>query len=113
MLPSTNEILAMEIYKAQNNLAPTFMKDVFRDSLNLYNLRNKPTLATSNVKSVYNGTETISFRGPQTWNMVPENIKSSESLAMFKKEIKKWKPEGCMCRLCKTYIEKVGFITTK
>ena len=102
--------LATEIYKVKNNMAPLFMKDIFTDSTNPYNLRNNATLRASNVKSVVCGTETISFRGPQVWSMLPEDIKNSQSLAEFKIKIKKWKPEGCTCRLCKTYIPQLGFI---
>ena len=86
------------------------MNEVFVDSQNPYNMRNQPTFEVTNVKSVYNGTETISFRGPQIWSLVPESIKCSQSLAEFKNEIKKWKPVGCKCRLCKIYIPKLGFI---
>ena len=102
--------LATEIYKSKNNLAPSFMKEVFCETLNPCNLRNKITLKTSNVKSVYNGTETISFRAPQIWSLVPENIKQSQSITEFKMEINKWKPEGCTCRLCKIYVKQIGFI---
>ena len=28
----------------------------------------------------------------------------------FKKEVKKWKLENCPCRLCKPYIQSVGFV---
>ena len=99
-----------EIYKIKNNIAPTFMKEVFTDTKNDRDLRNKSSFHTSNVKSVYNGTETISFRGPQIWSLVPDSIKNSHTLAQFKRDIKQWKPQGCMCRLCKTYIQNLGFI---
>ena len=102
--------LATEIFKVKNNLSPVFMKNVFPDSTNPYNLRHMPEFQSANIHSVYNGTETISFRGPKTWALVPENIKMSKSLPEFKEKIKRWKPEGCMCRLCKTYIQNLGFI---
>ena len=102
--------LATEMFKIKNNLTPHFMKNVFPQSKVDINLRHKPTFVTSNVKSVYNGTETISFRGPQIWSGIPENIKNVQSLSEFQTRIKKWKPRGCMCRLCKTYIQHVGFI---
>ena len=102
--------LATEMFKIKNNLSPPFMNDVFPDSKNPINLRHKPPFQTSNVKSVYKGTETISFRGPQIWCLLPETIKKSQTLSIFQSEIKKWKPEGCMCRLCKIYIQNVGFI---
>ena len=86
------------------------MKDVFPISTNPYNLRNVPDFKTSNIRTVYNGTETISFRGPKTWALVPDEIKMSKSLPEFKDKIKHWNPDGCMCRLCKTYIQNLGFI---
>ena len=102
--------LATEIFKIKNNLAPLFMNEIFCDSTPPYNLRNNATLRTSNIKSVYNGSETISHRGPQIWALVPDSIKCSKSLVEFKIKIKQWKPEGCTCRLCKTYIPQLGFI---
>ena len=102
--------LATEIFKTKKNLAPTFMDQVFCDSKNCYNSRNNDALKTSNVRTVFNGTETISFRAPQIWSLVPEYIKCSQTLEEFKIEIKKWKPEGCTCRLCKIYIQQLGFI---
>ena len=35
--------------------------------------------------------ETISYRGPQLWNLIPDNIKSEPTLELFKKKIRKWK----------------------
>ena len=102
--------LAIEMYKVKNNLTPPFMKNVFLVSKNDINLRHKREFETTNVKSVYNGTETISFRGPQIWSIIPENIKNSQTLLEFQSKIKEWKPKGCMCRLCKTYIQHIGFI---
>ena len=102
--------LATEIYKVKHNLSPIFMKNIFRESTNPYNIRNFPEFQTSNVRTVYNGTETISFRGPKTWSLVPNEIKNSTSLSVFKNKIKHWKPEGCMCRLCKVYIQDLGFL---
>ena len=98
------------MYKAKNNLSPTFMKNVFPDRQIPYNLRNANPVETSNVSTVLNGTETVAFRGPQIWAMVPDDIKNSPSLDQFKTKIKKWEPAGCTCRLCKVYIQNVGFI---
>ena len=62
-----------------------------------------------NVKSVFNGTETVSYRAQKTWNIVPENIKNTSSLKEFISLIKKWEPNNCTCRLCKTYIDGIRF----
>ena len=63
-----------------------------------------------NVKSVFHGTESVSYIAPKIWDMVPSNIKDLNNLSAFKQAIKKWKPENCPCRLCKTYIPNLGFI---
>ena len=102
--------LVTEIFKVKNNLSPPFMKEVFSDSINPYNLRQYPEFKKSNIHTVSNGTETISFRGPKTWALVPVDIKNSKSLPEFKNKIRNWKPEGCMCRLCKIYISNLGFL---
>ena len=102
--------LATEIFKVKNNLSPMFMNNVFSDSTNPYNLRNASEFNTSNIRTVYNGTETISFRGPKTWALVPDEIKNLKSLPEFKNRIRNWKPEGCTCRLCKVFIPNLGFL---
>ena len=38
------------------------------------------------VDSVYNGTERVSFLGRKIWEIVSQNIKTLESLNIFKKE---------------------------
>ena len=62
------------------------------------------------VKNVYHGTENISYLGPKIWDILLEKLKNIDNLEHFKKEIKIWKPDNCSCRLCKVYIESVGFL---
>ena len=102
--------LAIEIFKVKKNLSPSFMNTVFPLSQNPYNLRTNRTFKTENIRTVNYGSETISYRGPQTWALVPSHIKSSSTLQEFKAKIKLWKPDGCKCRICKIYIPNLGFI---
>ena len=41
---------------------------------------------------------------------IPANIKEVDTIERFKSGIKKWKPESCPCRLCKTYIQQIGYM---
>ena len=102
--------LAIEMYKVHMNLSPDIMQSIFQESSNPYNLRNKNPFKGHNVRTVYYGTETISFRGPKTWALVPAEIKASKSLEEFKSKVKAWKPVGCTCRLCKPYVHNIGFL---
>ena len=65
---------------------------------------------TSNVKSVWQGTESLRHLGPKIWSIVPEHLKQF-SLSKFIQKIRKWKPDKCPCRICKVYIQQVGFVT--
>ena len=38
-------------------------------------------MAVGNIKTTTYGTETIRYRAPLTWEMVPEHIKQSQSLS--------------------------------
>ena len=102
--------LATEMYKVKNQLSPKIMTDVFRLREISYNLRNNTDFMSKNVHSVRYGTESLSYLGPKIWSLVPDDIKNSKSLTVFKSKIQKWIPENCPCRLCKTYLQYVGFI---
>ena len=98
------------MFKIKNNLSPPLTKKIFNENTNAYDLRNKRYWEATNVRTVHYGTETISYRATKTWDMVPQNIKDSVSLAEFKHKIKAWKPNESTCRLCNTFIPQLGFI---
>ena len=77
--------LPTEMYKVKNNLSPTLIKQVFPEREIPYNLRNLNSFQSTNVSTVFNGTETVAFRGPKIWATVPEDIKNSGSLDLKKK----------------------------
>ncbi len=102
--------LAIEMYKIRHNLSPQFMNSIFPSSDCPYKMRIAKDFEVHNIKTVYKGSETISYRGPLIWKLVPNDIKISKSLNEFKAKIKKWKPDKCNCRICKIYIKDLGFI---
>ena len=105
------QIPATEMYKLINNLSPPIMNRVFKlNSDSRYNLRQISQFSRSLVRSVYHGTESISYLGPKIWDILPDDYKTIQNLDTFKIKIKKWKPENCPCRLCKVYIDRVGFL---
>ena len=56
-----------------------------------YNLRNFQSLQYSNKKTAKFGTKTITYRGPQIWNLILESRRNASSTNTFKK--KNSKPE--------------------
>ena len=104
------QVLATEIFRIRNSMAPEFLNEIFKERTIQYNLRGNNPFYIRRVNSVYHGTESLSFLGPKIWDLVPNEIKTSESLDIFKNKIKKWIPVNCPCRLCRVYVQNVGFI---
>ena len=105
------QILAIEIFKVKINISPEIMNEIF-DFSKIYTseLRYGNCLSRSNIHSTHFGIQSIANIAPKTWNKIPNKIKEVSSLIVFKSKIKKWVPEVCHCRLCKTYLGQVGFI---
>lgn len=104
------QTLAIELFKVINGISPELMSQVFPiKSSTKYQSKN--VFITRNVHTVRYGTETLAHLGPKIWNLVPSSLKEIKSLKLFKYKIKQWKPDKCPCRLCKVYIDGVGFIT--
>ena len=104
------KILATETYKFLQGLSPPLTNEIFVERNNNYSLRGNNVLTRWRVNSVRYGTETVSFLAPNIWDILPKDIKDSESLVIFKRKIKKWIPSECSCSFCKTYVPQVGFI---
>ena len=106
------QTLATEMYKVMKSDSTETMKEIFRiREENGYNLRHQNIFKHPIVNSVYNDTETVSFLKPKIWELISTGIKELVSLNGFKKVIEKWKPVNSPCRLGKTYIHHVGFIS--
>ena len=75
-----------------------------------YNLRYNSLFSRPLVKSVYKGTESLSFLGPKIWDILPDTSKDLPNLNSFKVALKKWRLVNCPCRNCKVYIANVGFV---
>ena len=103
-------ILATELYKIVNGYSSKVMSEIFdvRD-LN-YNLRSQTDFLIGSVNSVNYGINSLRYIGPLIWNILPEDIKNSSNIFEFKKYIKKWIPVDCPCRLCKLYVQNLGYL---
>ena len=101
LLDKNIQLLATEIYKTVSGLAPIIMNTIFEIKDIEYNLRNKINFKSRRINSVRYGIDSLTSLGPKIWNIVPEDLKKSESLNVFKTKIKKWIPGDCPCRLCR------------
>ena len=98
------------MYRSKHGIAPKIICELFNEANVPYNLRQDASFRSYNVKTALYGTETLSYLGPKIWNLVPSNIRDCATEPIFRKKIKKWKPDRCPCRPCKVFISNLGFI---
>ena len=55
------------------------------------------------------GKKSLRTFGPKLWNSLPYHIKSSENLESFKRTIKHWNGEHCLCKVCVIAVNELIF----
>ena len=99
------------MFRDSGKLSSPIMNYIFTQKDNSrYNLRQISKFSRPLVKSVYHRSESVSFLGPKIWDILPDDCKDIDNLNAFKNKGNKWKPENCPCRLCKIYINNIGFV---
>ena len=75
------------MFQIYRGLSPNILREIFVAKISLYNLIRNNTLERQQVRSVYHGTELLSFLGPKIWNLVPLKLKQLEILQIIDKEM--------------------------
>ena len=88
--------LALEVFKTVNNLNPDFMKDIFY--LSPYQTHKKYDIFVHSRNTASFGDKNLRALGPHVWNSFPENIKSTDTISVFKNFIKNWCGPKCKCK---------------
>ena len=103
------QLVAIEMFKVKNKICPVIMEGLFHRNTNPKFGRD---FFGPKVKREYKGKHSLRYFGPLVWDyMLPENLKAITSIDNFKIEVRKWVPESCPCRLCKTYVSQLGFVS--
>ena len=92
------QLLVVEIFKSLNHLNPEFMWDSFVLKLEVYNLRQGPSLVIPRARST-RAINALDFRAALAWNHLPSYLKHEKSLSAFKGKLKMHKIY-CKCKHC-------------
>ena len=105
------QYLLREIYKVKMGLSPPIMNDILTlDENASYNLRSGVTVTRRNIRTNKFGFETITTIGAVLWRNLPNDIKNSDSLNIFKHRIKQWTPDNCSGKICRNLIKNLEYI---
>ena len=100
--------LAVEMYKIYHDSGERPLADM------IYVPRNNTLRTDFTVPAVRTekyGKNSVRYLGPLIWKIVPPLLKEADNMSEFKRNIKTWKPTKCPCRLCKVYVQNLGFVT--
>ena len=83
------KVLTM-VFKSLHDEAPTYISDLLELKKSNYSLRsaNGINLQEQRSKLKYYGDRAFSVCAPRLWNMLPNNVKTSPNLDIFKKNLK-------------------------
>ena len=105
------QYLLTEIYKVKMRLSAPIMNDILTlDENASYNLRSGVTITRRNIRTNKFGFDTITTIGAVLRRNLPNDIKNSDSLNIFKRRIKQWTPDNCPCKICRNFIKNLGYI---
>ena len=88
----------------------TIMGSIHKWRNNAYNIRNIQEFETERKTTVYFGFKTIGYRSPQSWSLLPEHMRQLNFIDQFKRIVRQQVCNTCPCRLCKVYLQNVGFL---
>ena len=69
-------------------MVPEILTEIFPQKKSNYSLRNSTTLHGRSIKTIINGSETISSLGPKIWDILSTEFKRIVSPTLFKKKIR-------------------------
>ena len=83
------QTLPTEMYKIKNDLLAEIVPNIFTQrTQNHSSLGNASDFQIPFARTLYHGTENISYLGPKIWGIVPDEMKNAISLNSFKTQIK-------------------------
>ena len=84
-----DQCILSHVFKSLNNNSPIYMKGLFKTALQS-NISTRQAFSRLNqpLRKTNMGLNSISYLGPSLWNKLPEKIKQSPSLNVFKHKVK-------------------------
>ena len=97
------QFLATEIFKVKNEVPTGLTEDIFISLINPTIYKIIEYYLERETGQFFYGIESLSSLAPRIW------VKGKTELSQFKTKIKTWTISQCPCRLCKKYIDRIGF----
>ena len=104
------QTLMTKLFKIKYDLVPPIMDSMLNRRTICYNFRNLQEFQSERKRTVFYGLETISYRAPQLWTILPEEFKQRNTISLFKSDVRQWICNERPCRLCKVFVPNLELI---
>ena len=105
--------IATIMYRVKSKICPKYMVDMFSRNSTVYNLRVKE-FCIPRFNTVNYGKHSLRYFGPLLWSKLPANIRTIQSLKLFKREIRNLDLETLMasddCRTAQYVVHIVNIL---
>ena len=88
------------VFLALNNAAPSYISDLFTKRQTSISLRGKRRLVIPRVNTINCGLHSFRYHASKLWNLLPDNVRVSASLAAFKIALKTVQLDNECCSFC-------------
>ena len=103
-------LLSIELYKVKHNFSNQVMSELFNLRNINYDFRSQTDFELGPIYTTVYGVRSFKYFASKIWNIVPIDIRNSDSLSKFTTKMNSWKPVTCPCVLCHTFVGQVGYI---
>ena len=86
--------------KSFHSLVPSYINKRLIERNSSYNLHDKHSLSIPRVQSTKYGLHSFRYSASKYWNMLPEVLRSAQSLHVFKSKIKSISFDNKCCSFC-------------
>ena len=94
--------IAIEVYKINNKISPSYLGNYFDLQNSQYNTRgNNNNFNIHGHRTTTYGTQSFRHTGAKIWNQLPIHLKNAITVGQFKNLIKTWSGAGCTCNFCR------------
>ena len=90
----------IELFNILEGLTPNYLSELFVKADRPYNTRYKCKLMQPLKRTSTYGLRSFQYYGAHVWNILPMNMKATQSLHEFKSLIRSWPGPTCSCHIC-------------
>ena len=100
----------IKIFKTKSQVNPGFMKEIFKHLNVSYNLWRVTDTLLPAVRTTIYEIETVKFIVNKLWQILLPSLNAIPNIEKFKKGLRSWRSNPCNCRICKIFIDDLGFL---